>query len=241
VATSAGVRRRWSAGIAAGLALAAAAAVAPTAAQAAPGGDGVYNAAGVQNDRNGKLPNLQKGKLTLPEPGPQGRRFESGSSISPKIFQGTLASASEFPYIVGIVTTFQDGPDYYWYWCTGTIIAPNKVLTAAHCTADGPGTTRVIAGNDRIVDEYGIGDPNLVKPGVGETTRVLLRRVPWRVLVRAGAPADDLAHVLLLAEQRGVPVEEVAELPYSCIGLIHPRYTRGATGADGYAVTGRAR
>lgn len=94
---------------------------------------------------------------------------------------------------------------------------------------------------DRIVDEYGIGDPNLVKPGVGETTRVLLRRVPWRVLVRAGAPADDLAHVLLLAEQRGVPVEEVAELPYSCIGLIHPRYTRGATGADGYAVTGRAR
>lgn len=155
VATSAGVRRRWSAGIAAGLALAAAAAVAPTAAQAAPGGDGVYNAAGVQNDRNGKLPNLQKGKLTLPEPGPQGRRFESGSSISPKIFQGTLASASEFPYIVGIVTTFQDGPDYYWYWCTGTIIAPNKVLTAAHCTADGPGTTRVIAGNDRIVDEYG--------------------------------------------------------------------------------------
>jgi hypothetical protein len=88
---------------------------------------------------------------------------------------------------------------------------------------------------DRIVAEYGIGDVNLVKPGVGETTRVLLRRVPWRVLVRAGAAAADLAHVRLLAERRGVPVEEVDDLPYSCVGLVHPRWTRGATGADGLA------
>lgn len=88
---------------------------------------------------------------------------------------------------------------------------------------------------ERIVDAYDIGDPNLVKPGVGETTRVLLRRVPWKVLVRAGAPAADLAHVRLLAQQRGVPVEEVAGLAYSCVGLIHPRFTRGATGADGLA------
>ncbi|WP_225882173.1 phosphoribosyltransferase [Streptomyces aureocirculatus] len=88
---------------------------------------------------------------------------------------------------------------------------------------------------ERISEEYGIHDVNLVKPGVGETTRVLLRRVPWKILARAGAGAD-LDHVRLLAEQRGVPVEEVAELPYTCMGLIHPRYTRGATGADGRAV-----
>ncbi|MET8769848.1 phosphoribosyltransferase [Streptomyces sp. NPDC004658] len=89
---------------------------------------------------------------------------------------------------------------------------------------------------ERISEEYGIHDVNLVKPGVGETTRVLLRRVPWRILARAGAGAD-LDHVRLLAEQRGVPVEEVDDLPYTCVGLIHPQYTRGATGADGKAVT----
>ncbi|NGO15608.1 cysteine protease StiP family protein, partial [Streptomyces sp. HC44] len=89
---------------------------------------------------------------------------------------------------------------------------------------------------ERISEEYGIHDVNLVKPGVGEATRVLLRRVPWKILARAGAGAD-LDHVRLLAEQRGVPVEEVAELPYTCVGLIHPKYTRGATGADGRAVT----
>lgn len=89
---------------------------------------------------------------------------------------------------------------------------------------------------ERISAEYGIDSVNLVKPGVGETTRVLLRRVPWRILARRGSGAD-LDHVRLLAAQRGVPVEEVDGLPYSCVGLIHPRYTRGATGEHGTAVT----
>ncbi|MFI5826149.1 phosphoribosyltransferase [Streptomyces sp. NPDC051578] len=88
---------------------------------------------------------------------------------------------------------------------------------------------------ERISEEYGIHDVNLVKPGVGETTRVLLRRVPWKILAKRGAGAD-LDHVRLLAAQRGVPVEEVDALPYTCVGLIHPRFTRGATGADGKAV-----
>jgi hypothetical protein len=83
--------------------------------------------------------------------------------------------------------------------------------------------------------EYGVTEENLIKPGVGETTRVLLRRVPWRVLARAGA-GPELAHVRLLAARRGVPVDEVDDLSFSCVGIIHPRYTRGATGADGRAV-----
>lgn len=102
-------------------------------------------------------------------------------------------------------------------------------------SADRAPTWEGWAAVERISEEYGIGDVNLVKPGVGETTRVLLRRVPWRVLARRGA-GQDLAHIRLLAEQRGVPVEEVDDLPYSCVGLIHPRFTRGATGTDGKAV-----
>ena len=96
---------------------------------------------------------------------------------------------------------------------------------------------------ERIAAVYGIEDVNLVKPGVGETTRVLLRRVPWKVLVHPDAPAGDLAHVRLLARRHGVPVEEVdpaavpSDLPYRCVGLIHPRFTRGATGADGLAAS----
>ncbi|MFF9910598.1 phosphoribosyltransferase [Streptomyces sp. NPDC013457] len=106
-----------------------------------------------------------------------------------------------------------------------------KELLAADRTPTWEGWAAV----ERISEEYGIHDVNLVKPGVGETTRVLLRRVPWKILARRGAGAD-LAHVRLLADQRGVPVEEVDGLPYTCVGLIHPQFTRGATGADGKAV-----
>lgn len=115
-----------------------------------------------------------------------------------------------------------------------TVDADVKELLAADRAPTWEGWAAV----ERISEEYGIHDVNLVKPGVGETTRVLLRRVPWKILAHRGAGAD-LDHVRLLAEQRGVPVEEVDDLPYSCVGLIHPRFTRGATGADGKAVTGK--
>ncbi|MFF2076380.1 phosphoribosyltransferase [Kitasatospora sp. NPDC058162] len=110
----------------------------------------------------------------------------------------------------------------------------DRLAAAPDRTPDWAGWAAV----ERISAEYGIDNINLVKPGVGETTRVLLRRVPWRVLARRGAGAD-LDHVRLLAAQRGVPVEEVDGLPYSCVGLIHPRYSRGATGESGRAVRGR--
>jgi hypothetical protein len=80
----------------------------------------------------------------------------------------------------------------------------------------------------QLTQRYGIGDENLVKPGVGETTRVLLRRVPWKILIRTG-DADRLRHVLLLAGQRGVPVESVDGLAFSCVGLIHPRFSRSGS------------
>ncbi|WP_354596863.1 phosphoribosyltransferase [Streptomyces sp. JL1001] len=115
----------------------------------------------------------------------------------------------------------------------GQVEAEAKELLAADRAPTWEGWAAV----ERISEEYGIHDVNLVKPGVGETTRVLLRRVPWKILAKCGAGAD-LTHIRLLAEQRGVPVEEVDDLPYSCVGLIHPRYTRGATGADGKAVKG---
>ncbi|PYI66821.1 hypothetical protein CVV68_12030 [Arthrobacter livingstonensis] len=105
---------------------------------------------------------------------------------------------------------------------------------AALQTADRTPSWAGWAAVERISTEYGINNVNLVKPGVGETTRVLLRRVPWRVLVNPLARAD-VAHVLLLAEQRGTPVEEVPGLAYSCVGLIHPRFDKSAVGADGRA------
>ncbi|WP_165964461.1 cysteine protease StiP family protein [Actinomadura sp. KC216] len=81
----------------------------------------------------------------------------------------------------------------------------------------------------RCAQADGIDDLNLVKPGIGETTRVLLRRVPWKVLVREDA-GPEVAHIRLLAAERGVPVIEVEHdrFPYACMGFIHPRFGKGA-------------
>lgn len=73
----------------------------------------------------------------------------------------------------------------------------------------------------RIQHDFGIYDVNLLKPGVGETTRVLLRRVPWKILVdRAENP--HLEHIRLLAQDRNVPLEVYPDLTYSCCGIIRP-------------------
>jgi hypothetical protein len=105
-----------------------------------------------------------------------------------------------------------------------------RTLLAADRTPTWAGRLAV----ERLARDHGIEDLNLIKPGVGETTRVLLRRVPWKILVRPDAAAE-IAHILLLAQQRGVDVVEVPGLPFSCVGLIEPRLSRAGTGAGGSA------
>lgn len=59
-----------------------------------------------------------------------------------------------------------------------------------------------------IAEEYGVSDINFVKPGIGETTRVLLRRIPWKILVNKNfAGADELKHIYQLAGEKEVPLE----------------------------------
>ncbi|WP_296953136.1 cysteine protease StiP domain-containing protein [uncultured Massilia sp.] len=72
---------------------------------------------------------------------------------------------------------------------------------------------------DAVMRRYDIRDANLVKPGIGEATRVLLRRVPRRVLLRDPAGAD-VAHLALLAGEKRVTVEIDPDLPYQAVSLI---------------------
>jgi hypothetical protein len=71
-----------------------------------------------------------------------------------------------------------------------------------------------------IQERYGVADRNHVKPGIAEATRVLLRRVPERILVQD--PADpDLAHLVALASAKAVPVEPLrAASPFRTIAII---------------------
>jgi hypothetical protein len=66
---------------------------------------------------------------------------------------------------------------------------------------------------------YGLRDENRVKPGIGESTRALLRRVPERLLLR-DARGGDVRHLLHLAAESGVPVEIRPGLPYRATVII---------------------
>ncbi len=72
---------------------------------------------------------------------------------------------------------------------------------------------------ERISKLYNIKDINLIKPGIGETTRVLLRRVPWKILVHP-EKGHLLKHVIQLAKEKNVEIEEFSQMSYSCCGLI---------------------
>lgn len=93
------------------------------------------------------------------------------------------------------------------------------------CTADtkpytGVGGREVV---HAIAEAYGISDVNFIKPGIGEATRVLLRRIPWKVLVNAQYQnAPELKHIRQLAAEKHVPCE-ISRVPlgnYKVCGII---------------------
>jgi hypothetical protein len=134
---------------------------------------------------------------------------------------GDFHGAKFYPELAAadVSGTFLDAVCARFGEVAGRVAADRFTLAAQDRRADWSGRAAV----RRIGVAYGIDDLNLIKPGVGETTRVLLRRVPWQILARADA-GDELSHIRLLAAERGVPVVEVdpAGLPYACVGLIKP-------------------
>ena len=82
---------------------------------------------------------------------------------------------------------------------------------------DGSGMEEAI----QIAKAFGVDDINFIKPGIGETTRVLLRRVPWKVLVGEQDRDDPaLAHIIRLSGEKQVPVEYYPLRHYKTCGII---------------------
>lgn len=72
----------------------------------------------------------------------------------------------------------------------------------------------------KICREFDIADINLVKPSIGEATRVLLRRMPWKMLVHSLDDNEHLGHLYRLAEEKGCELVEYPLKHYRACGLI---------------------
>jgi V8-like Glu-specific endopeptidase len=143
---------------------------------------------------------------------------------------GTLANAVDHPYIVGLISIYweDDGAGGLEAWestCTGTILSPTKILTAAHCTYDLPlGTTYAIAGRNDLSDDDSGGfvatvASTWIHPSYGYYSDV---------------PRYDVAVLTL---------KQTLPNPYTPIDLIPQGATTGQGTADpamilGYGVTG---
>jgi len=71
----------------------------------------------------------------------------------------------------------------------------------------------------QLQKEFEVKDINYIKPGIGESTRVLLRRVPHIIMVK-DIGLENVAHLIHLAKEKDVEVVEKKGLPYTALAII---------------------
>jgi Phosphoribosyl transferase (PRTase)/PELOTA RNA binding domain len=72
---------------------------------------------------------------------------------------------------------------------------------------------------NQIKETYQIKNVNLIKPGIGESTRVLLRRLPNLVILK-NLESEETRHLVMLANEKKIPIVENSTMPYQATAII---------------------
>lgn len=72
---------------------------------------------------------------------------------------------------------------------------------------------------EKIAEEFNVKDKNKIKLSIGESSRVLLRRIPKLILVK-NLKNPDLAHIIEMAKDKGIEVKNYDKTDYECISII---------------------
>ena len=70
-----------------------------------------------------------------------------------------------------------------------------------------------------LMKKHNVSDINYIKPGIGEATRVLLRRIP-DILIVKNKKDKYIQHLINLANEKDVPVYEEKDLFFNAVALI---------------------
>jgi len=71
-----------------------------------------------------------------------------------------------------------------------------------------------------IKEKFNIKNINFIKPGIGETTRVLLRRIPYMVLIGENVADNEIEHILRLCKEKNVKTKTYPLVNYKVCGII---------------------
>ena len=71
----------------------------------------------------------------------------------------------------------------------------------------------------QLMETYHYPNMNYIKPGVNETTRVMLRRYPEKLFIQ-DINDNNVEHLVQLANEKNIKIEVVTDMPYRAVALI---------------------
>ncbi|MFJ4120672.1 trypsin-like serine protease [[Kitasatospora] papulosa] len=160
---------------------------------------------------------------------PKGAKVVSPKNMSPKIIGGTNTSFSSAPWMVQLLFEY-DNDGYFYFTCGGTLVAPNKVMTAAHCVTDENGKALDMAGRGMVL----AGTAKLAGGPNDEGTAVEITRSYFAGTYNADAIDNDIALLTLAKPLPYTPAQPASygDTARYTPGTVATTYGWGMTGSD---------
>jgi hypothetical protein len=160
----------------------------------------------------------EAGPTLLP---PKGYTTVDTATASPKIIGGSDTTMSSAPWMVQLLYEWDNDGNFY-FTCGGTLVAQNKILTAAHCVdgLDWVGHGLVLGGSAKIVDSA--------------ATAVSVKRVWENPSYNADAIDNDVALITLAKPlpYKTLPLAEAGDTTVYAPGTSATVYGWGLTGSS---------